>query len=177
MPKQEYSEKLDTILEECRAGLGITGSKVRLIIYGGELDDPKLLEAVEAQGALVVGDYLGSFGARAFESQAGTAGDLLHNLAYALLMGRKGEPRIHGTRASRSNKVKLTLEESHAQGIIMIHLPICDYWSYERMMFDIFAKKEGLPTLSLDTEYVFADSGQAKTRIQAFVETLKEGGR
>ena len=44
-------------------------------------------------------------------------------------------------------------------------------------MFDEFVAREQIPCLDLDTEYVFNSAGQTRTRVQAFVETLTEGGR
>jgi len=177
MQRDKYSELLSDLIEECKEAPGISSGRARVIIYGGEIDEVGLLEAIESQGALIVGDSLGSFGTRAFDYQVSTEGDLLHNLAKALLQDRQGEPRIYGTREGRSERVKQIMEDCKAQGVIQVHIPICDLWSYERMMFDVFADNNSLPCLDLDTEYVFAAAGQTKTRVQAFVETLTEGGR
>ncbi len=177
MPKQTYSEMLAKIIVECKAAPGIADYRARVLVYGGEIDAPEFLEAIESQGALVVGDSLGSFGTRAFDYRVSSEGDLISNLASALLMGRQGEPRIFGTRATRWQRVKELVAESGAQGIVQVHIPICDLWSYERMMFDTFVEKEGIPCLDLDTEYVFTSTGQTRTRVQAFIETLEEGDR
>lgn len=176
MPREDYEKALDTIIAECEQGEGIEEAPARVVVYGGELDDPAFIEAIESQGALVVGDALGSFGSRAFDYAVGTEGDLAANLAHALLMDRTGEPRIHGTRAERWDKVRSIAEDVRADGVIQVHIPICDLWSYERIMFDTFAEREGIPCLDLDTEYVFTSAGQTRTRVQAFVETLNEGG-
>ena len=148
-----------------------------MVIYGGEIDSIALLEAIESQGALIVSDSLGGFGKRSCDMTVSTEGELYHNLADAYLMQRPGEPRLHGTRAARWAYLERTAEEANAQGIIQIHIPICDLWSYERIMFDTHVQKHGLSCLDLDTEYIFTSAGQTRTRVQAFVETLTEGGR
>ena len=45
------------------------------------------------------------------------------------------------------------------------------------MMFDTEVEKKGLMALDLDTEYVFTNVGQTRTRVQAFVEQIAEGRR
>ena len=44
-------------------------------------------------------------------------------------------------------------------------------------MFDTEVERKGFACLDLDTEYIFTNAGQTRTRVQAFVETLTEGGR
>lgn len=153
------------------------GRAARVVLYGGELDSVPFVEAVESQGALVVGDSLGGFGRRQADMQVATEGDPYENLARAYLQGRPAEPRLHGTRADRWAYLESVAEEVRADGYVQVHVPLCDLWSYERLMFDVEAANKGLRCLDLDTEYIFANAGQTRTRVQAFVETLTEGGR
>lgn len=177
MPPALYSQKLKDVLDECKHREGITDYKIRVVLYGGEIDTSEFVEAIESQGALVVGDSLGSFGARSFSYQVSTNGDLMYNLANALLMERQPEPRIFDTQEQRWGYVKEIMNKNNADGVIQVHIPLCDLWSYERLMFDVIADRENIPCLALDTEYIFANAGQTKTRVQAFVETITEGGR
>lgn len=177
MPREAYNAQLERLVELCQEAEGIDDYRARVVIYGGEIDSIALLEAIESQGALIVSDSLGGFGKRSCDMTVSTEGDLYHNLADAYLMQRPGEPRLHGTRAARWAYLERTAEEANAQGIIQIHIPICDLWSYERIMFDTHVQKHGLSCLDLDTEYIFTSAGQTRTRVQAFVETLTEGGR
>jgi len=177
MPRVEYNEMLAELLEACGDVPGITDYKARVVVYGGEIDSIDFMEAIESQGALVVSDSLGGFGRRAADMQVETEGSLIFNLAKAYLQGRPTEPRLHGTRADRWAYVEKVAEEAKADGYIQVHIPICDLWSYERVMFDTEVAKKNLNCLDLDTEYIFTASGQTRTRVQAFVETLTEGGR
>lgn len=149
----------------------------RVVLYGGELDSLPFVEAIESQGAQIVGDSLGGYGRRQADMQVATEGDPYENLARAYLQGRPAEPRLHGTRAERWAYLESVAEEVHADGYIQVHVPLCDLWSYERLMFDVEVANKGLRCLDLDTEYIFANAGQTRTRVQAFVETLTEGGR
>lgn len=176
MPRQDYKALLSELVDACEGVEGQPGQK-RLVVYGGEIDSLPFMEAIESQGAVVVADSLGGFGRRSEDMQVATDGDLLHNLAYAYLQGRPSEPRLHGTRAERWNYLEGIAAKAHADGFIQVHIPKCDLWSYERLMFDTEVERKGLACLDLDTEYIFTNAGQTRTRVQAFVETLTEGGR
>ena len=179
MPKAGYLELLAELVELCEAlpaDEGVSDYKARVVIYGGEVDTFALLEAIESQGALIVADSLGGFGRRSADMQVSTEGDLIENLAYAYLQGRPTEPRLHGTRADRWAYLEKVAEDAGADGYIHIHIPICDLWSYERLMWDVEVANKGFANLDLDTEYIFTTPGQTRTRVQAFVEQINEGG-
>ena len=179
MPKDEYLELLRELVELCEQlpeDQGVADYKARVVIYGGEVDTFPMLEAIESQGALIVADSLGGFGRRSADMQVATEGDLIENLAFAYLQGRPTEPRLHGTRAERWAYLEKVAADAGAQGYIHIHIPICDLWSYERLMWDVEVANKDLTNLDLDTEYIFATPGQTRTRVQAFVEQINEGG-
>ena len=180
MPREEYNVLLAELVGLCQdlpEDEGVSDYKVRVVIYGGEVDTFPMLEAIESQGALIVADSLGGFGRRSADMQVSLEGDLIENLAFAYLQGRPTEPRLHGTRADRWAYLEKVAADAKAVGYIQIHIPICDLWSYERLMWDVEVSNKGLANLDLDTEYIFATPGQPRTRVQAFVEQLTEGGR
>ena len=50
----------------------------------------------------------------------------------------------------------------------------CNFWPYERAgMYRILSEEYGWPVLSVDRPYVVGSSGQMRTRIQAFVESIE----
>jgi benzoyl-CoA reductase subunit C len=59
MPKTDYDVLLGRLLADCADAEGGGGDKVRLLMYGGEIDSIPLVELIEEQGALVTGDSLG----------------------------------------------------------------------------------------------------------------------
>ena len=178
MPRDEYRDLLRELVTLAEEADGIDDYQARVVVYGGEIDSLDFMEAVESQGALIVGDSLGGFGRRSADMQVSLEGDdLIRNLAQAYLHGRPTEPRLHGTRADRWAYLEAVAEEVGADGYIQVHIPVCDLWSYERIMFDTEAEKKNLACLDLDTEYIFATPGQTRTRVQAFVEQITEGGR
>ena len=61
-----------------------------------------------------------------------------------------------------------------SENALNILIKFCDYWGYERASaFHIMREEYGYPVLSIDRPYVAGNSGQIRTRIQAFVESLE----
>ena len=72
--------------------------------------------------------------------------------------------------------------EYNADGIIYEQIKFCDPWAYERMLGShILNDDYGYPVLSVDRPYNIASSGQMRTRVQAFVESMEikkiQGGK
>ena len=53
-------------------------------------------------------------------------------------------------------------------------IKFCDYWGFERpIASQIMHTEFGYPVLSVDRPYMSRSSGQLRTRMQAFVESLE----
>ena len=64
--------------------------------------------------------------------------------------------------------------EFNAEGIIYEQMKYCDYWGFERALVShIMHDEYGWPILSIDRLYNNGNSGQLRTRVQAFVESLE----
>ena len=73
-------------------------------------------------------------------------------------------------------------KEYGADGIIYEQMKFCDPWAYERMIGTIVLRDEhGYPVLAVDRPYSIGSSGQMRTRVQAFVESIEikkiQGGK
>ena len=62
--------------------------------------------------------------------------------------------------------------EYKADGVIDCSLKFCGLYDIEKKSVSEALKKEGIPVLSLETDYEDSDAGQLRTRIEAFVEML-----
>lgn len=171
MPKAVYNEKLKKLLEELKTAPALTGYSARFMVVGGELDNPAFIEAIESQGGLVVADSLG-YGYRACAVDVQESGDLMTNLANFQIMERPACPRIFGTTNERNATVKAIAKEYQVDGVISVRLPLCDEWSFEQVNLLKYLKKEEIPYMTLDVEYILDGVGQIKTRAQAFLETV-----
>jgi benzoyl-CoA reductase/2-hydroxyglutaryl-CoA dehydratase subunit BcrC/BadD/HgdB len=80
------------------------------------------------------------------------------------------QEKILGRRAYVDQLAK----EYHADGIIYEQMKFCDPWAYERMVGTKVLRDEyGYPVLSVDRPYAVGSSGQLRTRVQAFVESIE----
>ena len=62
----------------------------------------------------------------------------------------------------------------HADGVIYEQIKFCEYWGYERALAShIITNEFGIPSVSVDRQYTASASGQLRTRVQAFVESLE----
>lgn len=82
----------------------------------------------------------------------------------------------------RREYVNQLAKEYEADGIIYEQIKFCDPWAYERMLGShILNDDYGYPVLSVDRPYNIASSGQMRTRVQAFVESMEikkiQGGK
>jgi len=173
MPRKHYNTLLNQVLDDCGHSEGNTGYSVRVMVVGGEIDDPKLIETIESQGCLVVADSLG-YGSRSIMKDVDTTGDPLTALASYQVMERPADPRINGTSFARNDYVTAMAREYQADGVVSVRLLQCDHWAFEQVNLSKHLKKNHLPHLALEIEYILGSVGQLKTRVQAFLEGIGE---
>lgn len=66
------------------------------------------------------------------------------------------------------------VKEYHADGVLYEQLKFCEYWGYERALASkIMNDDYNVPSASVDRQYTASASGQLRTRVQAFVESLE----
>lgn len=150
--------------------------RARVVMVGSEIDDPDLIRLTEEAGALVAADCycLGSFPER-LEIQLADGEDVLTGICRHYM--EKGQcPRFMNTEKIRERHeyVDALAREFHADGIIYQQIKFCDYWGYERAYAgEVMREQYGYPVLSVDRPYVAGGSGQLRTRVQAFVESIE----
>lgn len=158
--------------------------RIRVLLAGSEIDDLDFIKLIEDNGALIVADRhcFGSFPGRD-EIKICEGKDLLTQICrHYMVTGQC--PRFMNTEKveERKDYADRLAKEYHADGIIYEQMKFCDYWGYERMAAShIMHEEYGYPVLSIDRPYVVGSSGQLRTRVQAFVESVEikkiQGGR
>jgi benzoyl-CoA reductase/2-hydroxyglutaryl-CoA dehydratase subunit BcrC/BadD/HgdB len=73
----------------------------------------------------------------------------------------------------RMDDVVRLAEEYKIDGVIHYNLQFCHTYANEAVRMEERLEKEGLPLLRIETDYSDEDSGQLKTRIEAFLEMIK----
>ncbi|MCM1569812.1 MAG: 2-hydroxyacyl-CoA dehydratase family protein [Roseburia sp.] len=152
------------------------GFRARVVLAGSEIDEPDMIRLIEEAGALVVADRycLGSFPNRG-EIVLGDEEDALTQVCRTYI--RWGQcPRFMNTEKIQERHAYIDglAKEYKADGIILQQIKFCDYWGYERAhAAHVMREEYGYPVLSVDRPYVVGNSGQLRTRVQAFVESME----
>lgn len=178
-PKKLIIDKLEETLEEIknRKVDNKKNFRVKVVMVGSEIDDPALIKLTEESGALVVADRFcfGSFPGRQ-QIVLNDDEDILTQICRQYLIWGQC-PRYMNTEKinERHEYVNNLAKEFHADGIIYEQMKFCDYWGYERALASHVLQDEfGYPVLSVDRPYVVgSSSGQLRTRVQAFVESIE----
>lgn len=177
-PKDLIIDKLYETLEELKTREPDKKPKyrARVAVVGGEIDDPGMIELIEDSGALVVADRF------CYGSIPGRQEVILNDDEDALTqvvrinIEQTSCPRYVTPRKIkyRQDQAAELCKEYNADGIIYEQMKFCTYWSYERtLQSHVLTEEYGIPTLSIDRPYRARMSGQLRTRVQAFVESLE----
>ena len=150
--------------------------RARVAIVGSEIDDPSLTKLIEGCGALVVSDRycFGSTPGREIIELADDKPALpqicLHVMQHSECARYIADEKVLQRRETADRLAK----EYKAEGIIYEQMKYCDYWGFERALVShIMHDEYGWPVLSIDRLYNNGNSGQLRTRVQAFVESLE----
>jgi benzoyl-CoA reductase/2-hydroxyglutaryl-CoA dehydratase subunit BcrC/BadD/HgdB len=172
MPKEEYNELLTELLAQLDQADGVDGYRARLMVTGGTLDDPSWIQAIEEVGGLVVTDGT-CFGARImWEDIEEGVRDPLEALARYYLADRPSCPRLVDKQESRRDFTTSMAREFNCDGIVGEKMMFCDMWDIENYLLASDLKEEGIPFLRVEREYITSGTGQLKTRVQAFIESM-----
>ncbi|MDY4487800.1 MAG: 2-hydroxyacyl-CoA dehydratase family protein [Candidatus Limivicinus sp.] len=150
--------------------------RARVAIVGSEIDDPSLTKLIEGCGALVVSDRycFGSTPGREVieltEDEDALTQICRHYMEVSECARYISDEKVLQRRETSDRLAK----EFKAEGIIYEQMKYCDYWGFERALVShVMHDEYGWPVLSIDRLYNNGNSGQLRTRVQAFVESLE----
>lgn len=150
--------------------------RARVLVVGSEIDDLNFSRLLEESGAMIVADRFcyGSFPGRE-EIKLNDHEDIVRQIARHYMLTSEC-PRYMAEEKvlQRKETVDKLAKEFKADGIIYEQMKYCDFWAFERPLAShIMTEEYGWPTLSIDRSYNVHNSGQLRTRFQAFVEALE----
>ena len=150
--------------------------RVRVVLAGGENDDPDFTKLIEDCGAFVVADRycFGSLPGR--EEIAVRDGETALDAIARHYIETNECPRFMNSEKVQGRKqyLKQLAEDYSADGLIVQQMKFCEYWEYERMYCQHVMEPEyGLPCMGIEKDYINTSTGQLRTRFQAFVEALE----
>ena len=173
MPASRYNQLLGELLEDVGRASGHPDHRARLMIMGGELDNPEYLKVIEAQGGLVVTDSL-CFGSRMIWRDVDqNIDDPLTALAQYYVADRPSCARMYTRYGERVKFIKNMIKDFNVNGVIFVRLTFCELWGFEQYSLANEFKEWNIPLLCMDREYTLSGVGQLRTRVQAFLETLE----
>ncbi len=169
--KKDYNETLHGVLEKLPQRPAEKDSKVRLMILGSEDDDTEFLQMVESLGAIfVVDDHC--TGSRYFWNEVTPNQNPLEAIA-ARYVERVPCPSKDWPERTRIEHIKKLAQDWEVQGAIVIQQKFCDPHELDIPATIESLKQIGIPAQFLEFD-VTVPVGQFKTRVEAFLEMLKE---
>ncbi|MCR4925001.1 MAG: 2-hydroxyacyl-CoA dehydratase family protein [Clostridiales bacterium] len=150
--------------------------RAKIVVVGSEMDDPDFTKLIEESGALVVADRycFGTIPGRE-EIKLNKDEDILQQICLHYMKTSEcprymAQDKVLQRRKTVENLVK----EYNAEGVLYEQIKFCEYWGYERALASHEMTEEyGVPSASVDRQYTASSSGQLRTRVQAFVESLE----
>ena len=177
-PKYLLIDKLEETLEELKTRQPDAKNRfrARVVLVGSEVDDVDVVRLIEDSGAYVCADRFcyGSFPGR--DPLVLTDDEDALTQICRQYMYRGQCPRFMNQEKiqERRRYVASLAEEYRADGIIYEQVKFCDPWAYEKMVgAHVLREDYGYPVLAVDRPYAIGVSGQMRTRVQAFVESIE----
>lgn len=180
LDRREYADLLEQVLAELEEGQGhpqveAEEDEARIFISGSVIPpgDKKLISIIHAVGGRIVGDDLWSglipyLDVRIEEnSVAGVA------LAYINRTPHGALPYLELETDKRIKRLKELVGKYKAHGVIYHTLRYCDPYTFKAKETKDVLAAEGVPLLEIHTEYAGSDYEAVRTRVEAFVEMIK----
>jgi benzoyl-CoA reductase subunit C len=174
MPREEFNKELEALIPylENRTG-AFKNTTPRILMSGEFLDHPGYVELVESCGAAVVMDEFDT-GAKYFWDLIDDTCDNPWKAVAKRYLDRPGLSRMVDW-TDQTDQIKRWVKEFNVQGIVelkqLYSLPL----AYRYFIMKQRMKDAGIPYTSLDREYHLAQVGMLRTRVEAFIEMIKEG--
>ena len=174
-----FTSKVNELADEVEAratdGQGAFAKATPRILFAGTpipLPDWKLHSIVESSGAAIVGEE-SCVGSRYYTTVTPTNDGTLEGQLNAI------SDRLLGTHCAcftpnteRVGDIVEMARDYKADGVIHYALAFCQTYSAEAMKVEKALKAEGIPVMSLESDFSANDAGQLQTRVQAFVEMI-----
>ncbi|MBQ3103224.1 MAG: 2-hydroxyacyl-CoA dehydratase, partial [Oscillospiraceae bacterium] len=172
---QMCNRLVDELEQRIKDGVSVVpaGTK-RILVTGTPLAVPnwKLHNIIETSGGAVVCEEMCT-GTRYFENLVDESKTTLDEQFMALSERyMKTNCACFTPNTGRIDDLKRMVKEYKVDGVIDCSLKFCCLYDTEKYSVARALKEEGVPVLSLETDYADTDAEQLRTRIGAFIEML-----
>ena len=174
-PPEQVLERLTASFEGSLPSVAADTDAVPLVLFGNVLPDPDAAELFESCGVRIVADDLCT-GSRQFTRVGSLGGDdPLPRLARALLdRPLCARTLVPGDLDALPSQVLDLVANSGARGAVAQVVKFCDPYLLRMPAIREAFQQAGVPLLVLEGDCTLRSLGQQRTRIEAFVEMLRE---
>jgi benzoyl-CoA reductase/2-hydroxyglutaryl-CoA dehydratase subunit BcrC/BadD/HgdB len=175
--KKSFVAKLKRYYSDAKSSVKPHGKegKARVLVSGNVVDRPDLFNIIEAAGADVAAADLCT-ALRYFERTVDEDSDDPYLALARRYLGKLRCARMTGLN-ERLAEVKELVKTYAVDGVVYTSVKFCDQHLADAPYFVDKLKDEGVAVLFLENDYTWADSGQLRTRVEAFVEMLGDRRR
>ncbi len=175
---ETFADKLEEIYETLKTADSVYPANApRLLLVGrviaiGDYVVPRLLDQY---GGAVVAQFLDE-GVRVTEKDVDTEGDLVKNFAAARYLDKMPVTIFQPSWKERFAYIKKAIEEYKIDGVVFYQLEFDEIYDMEYTCISKWLAEMNVPLLKLETAYSYSreEMGPLTTRIESFVESLKE---
>ena len=174
MPREEYNTLLQKLLRELKGRKAYPpGERTRAMILGSPMNDAKFIREIEALGFSIVVDELCMGGKLAISGLIDDSPetDPIDAISNYYIKTQMPCPR-EIPKEIRSDWIAKLAKEYRVEGAISLLMRYCNNAIWSQPFVNKEFEKLGIPSFTLDMEYNDKFSGQFKTRLEAFLESI-----
>jgi len=134
----------------------------------------KLLHIIEESGGIVVGDdscACGQYFYNPVELDEWSMKAMIEAISDKYLLPTVCP--IFSQSDDRIDRLLELTEQYKADGVVYHILRLCQLFDFEFTKVSMVLQNKGIPLIKIETEYSEEDTGQIKTRVEAFIEMME----
>lgn len=175
LPKEEHTLLVRSLLDAHagESGTPVQGNdRVNIFLTGIMPRPTAIANLLDEVGCSVLGDDLG-LGGLYYSTEIPDTGHPVRDLVEGYL-GYPPCSMLHDRSRSRSQELLRRVRDVGAEGVLVLGTKFCEpeFFDYPYLKEDL--EQAGIPVLLLETELGMGVPGAIRTRLQAFLETLRE---
>ncbi len=174
MRKEEHNHLLESLLESVGEATPPGGGLTPLYVSGSVCTTPDLFDLARELEADFIDDDL-CCGHRYYEGRVELDGgdvDVLEAIAERI-SGRINCPAKHSLTEDRADYLVERAQRCGARGVVFFLQNFCEPYLFDQPFLKQRLKDAGIPSLLLESDLQSFSRGQLRTRLQAFLETIR----
>ncbi len=171
MKKEEHNALLEELIQELKMLPVKDVDKPKVVVGGSVCQAQGFIQAIESAGAFVCDDDL-CMGSRSYVLPPIYDGKPIEILA-KMYLSRIPCPAFHKPNYDPAEYLLDKVKASKADGVVFLQTKFCDPYAFNYPHLRKTLEREGIRTLLIEVEQNQPVSESFKTRVSAFVETLR----